>query len=131
MNLVFFMEIFLSFLSSYMYTYLMSSVYFCECVSKKLEHDLSVSLRTPPPPHLTQQLHPSLISLPLPSCLSSPSLSSPSSPEPRPIPPPVFNEGEVRQQLVEYYRANHRSPGEPILVPELHHNHAITQQCPR
>ena len=92
-------------------------------------------LELPPPPILHSNFIPHSSPLPLPSFLSSPSLSfslsSSSSPEPRPIPPPVFNEGEVRQQLVEYYRTNHRSPGEPILVPELHHNHAITQQCPR
>ena len=113
--------------------YLMSYVHFCECVSKKLEHDLSVGLRTPPPHFTFYTATSSLTHLPslFPLVCPSPSLSSPSSLEPRPIPPPVFNEGEVRQQLVEYYRANHRSPGEPILVPELHHNHAITQQCPR
>ena len=50
---------------------------------------------------------------------------------PRPIPPDVFNEIQFRQEILEYYRSHHRSPGEPLFVPELRHTHAITQQCPR
>jgi len=34
----------------------------------------------------------------------------------------------MRQKLVEFYHRNQRSLGEPMLVPELHHNAAITQQ---
>ena len=50
---------------------------------------------------------------------------------PRPIPPDVFNEIQLRQEILEYYCSHHRSPGEPLFVPEFRHTHAITQQCPR
>ena len=50
---------------------------------------------------------------------------------PRPIPPDVFNEVQLRQEILEYYRSHHRSPGEPLFVPDFRHTHAITQQCPR
>ena len=50
---------------------------------------------------------------------------------PRPIPPETFNEVQLRQELLEYYRTHHRSPGEPLFLPELRHTHAISQQCPR
>lgn len=43
----------------------------------------------------------------------------------------MFDEAEVRGELVEYYRNHHKSPGEPLLVPEFRHNHAISQQVPR
>lgn len=50
--------------------------------------------------------------------------------EPRPIPPASFDEPRVRHELHEYYYSHYKAPDEPLLIPELHHTNAITQQCP-
>lgn len=51
--------------------------------------------------------------------------------EPRPTAPPSFDEARARLELLEYYRLNHRKPGDPKLVPQLTRNHPITQNVPR
>ena len=50
---------------------------------------------------------------------------------PRPTAPPSFDEARARLELLEYYRMNHRKPGDPKLVPQLTQNHPITQNVPR
>ena len=50
---------------------------------------------------------------------------------PRPMPPPAFDEGQLRAELLDYYRHYHKPPGEPILTPEFSHNHALSQEVPR
>lgn len=41
-----------------------------------------------------------------------------------------FDEIQARQDLQDYYLKYHKPPGEPLFIPQLHHNNAITQYCP-
>ncbi|XP_064382985.1 coiled-coil and C2 domain-containing protein 2A-like [Halichondria panicea] len=50
---------------------------------------------------------------------------------PRPIPPPAFNEDQVRAELLDYQHRHLKPPGDPILTPEFRHNHALTGDIPR
>ncbi len=55
----------------------------------------------------------------------------PLSPEPRPIPPPAFNESEVRAELLDYHQRHLKPPGEPLLTPEFKRSHTLSGDVPR